>query len=182
MSRILAATLRVIMPLAIALMMTGCAPGGFAATAVTSPSDTPTPGTESAVADPASLLTPADVAVVSGLSGLEVVPYAPESGAGGDVNIATADGQLVAMLVVADTEVWHEWLTDGFTVGEAVASPVGDDSFIGPNPDVSSSPYTFGFLKGDTAVAIDTFFDANGEVILSIEQLRELATIVEGRL
>jgi hypothetical protein len=32
------------------------------------------------------------------------------------------------------------------------------------------------------AVVIDTYFDTNGEVILSIDQLRELAEIVAGRL
>lgn len=132
--------------------------------------------------DPAVLLTPEDVERVSGLEGLVLAEYDPAVGAGGAVNIATADGQLVAMLVVSDLETWHGWLTDGSTVGEPLEEPVGDESFQGPSPDVSSVPYIFGFRKGEVAVAIDTFFDSNGEAVLSTEQLRELAEIVAGRL
>ena len=131
----------------------------------------------------AGLLTPADVEQVSGLTGLAVVPYDPSVGAGGDVNIATAEGDLVAMLVVQGPEVWYAWLTDGFTVREPVTPPVGDESFIGPSPDVSEAVYIFGFLKGDVAVAVDTFFDPYGNgTMLSTEELRELAEIVESRL
>lgn len=129
------------------------------------------------------LLTPADVERVSGLTGLRVVPYDPAIGAGGDINIADASGQLVAMLVDEGPETWDAWLTDGSTVGEPVTPPVGDESFIGPNPDVSPTPYIFGFRKGDRAVVIDTFFvPAQGRTVLTIDQLRELAAIVESRL
>ncbi|MRS12573.1 MAG: hypothetical protein EG823_05825 [Actinobacteria bacterium] len=132
--------------------------------------------------DPAALLTPADVETVSGLTGLQVVPYDPAVGAGGNVNIATADGQLVAMLVVEGPETWDAWLTDGYTVSEPVTPPVGDEAFIGPNPDTSATIYIFGFRKGDVGVVIDTYFDANGETILSVEQLRQLAEVIESRL
>lgn len=136
-----------------------------------------------AAPDPATLLTPADVEQVSGLSGLSVVPYDPAVGAGGDVNIADASGQLVAMLVVEGPETWGLWLTDGFTVREPVTPPVGDESFIGPSLDVSEAVYIFGFIKGETAVVIDTFLDPAGNgTILSSEELRELAEIVESRL
>jgi hypothetical protein len=144
--------------------------------------DTGAPNAAGGTVDPAVLLTPADVESVSGLSGLEVVPYDPAIGAGGDVNIATADGQLVAMLVVEGPETWDAWLTDGYTVSESVTPPVGDESFIGPNPDTSPTVYIFGFRRGDVAVVIDTYFDANGETILSVEQLRQLAETVNGRL
>lgn len=133
---------------------------------------------------PASeLLTPADVEQVSGLTGLVVVPYDPSVGAGGDVNIADASGQLVAMLVVTDREVWEQWLTDGMTVAEPVSPPVGDESFIGPNPGVLPATYIFGFRKGDVAVVLDTFIvPSTGDTILSAEDLRALAEIVAGRL
>lgn len=143
--------------------------------------DVGAPTTPAAV-DPATLLTPGDVEAVSDLRGLEVVPYDPAVGAGGNVNIADASGQLVAMLVVEGPETWAAWVTDGFTVSTPIDPPVGDESFMGPNPDVSPVVYIFGFRKGDVAIVIDTFFDANGETILSVEQLRELAEIVEGRL
>jgi len=132
---------------------------------------------------PAALLTPADVEAVSGLTGLKTVPYAPETGAGGDVNIADESGQLVAMLVVGGPELWDAWLTDGFTVRESVTPPVGDESFIGPSPEVGEAIYIFGFKKGGIAVAVDTYFDEGGyDTILSTEDLRALAEIVANRL
>jgi len=132
---------------------------------------------------PSELLTPADVEAVSGLSGLTVVPYDPAIGAAGDVNIADASGQLVALLIVEGPEEWDAWLTDGFTVREPVTPTIGDESFVGPSPDVSEAIYIFGFIKGDTAILIDTFFDLGGNgTILSSEDLRALAEIVESRL
>ena len=132
---------------------------------------------------PSELLTPADVEQVSGLTGLEAVPYDPTIGAGGDINIADGAGQLVAMLIVDSPETWDAWLTDGFTVREPVTPPVGDESFIGPSPDVSEDAYIFGFLSGETAVVIDTYLDPLGNgPILSTDDLRALAEIVEGRL
>lgn len=144
--------------------------------------DVGAPNAAGGAVEVAGLLTPADVEAVSGLTGLTVVAYDPAVGAGGDVNIANADGQLVAMLVVEGPETWDAWLTDGNTVSEPVTPPVGDESFIGPNPDITPDVYIFGFRKGDVAVVIDTYFDTNGEVMLSIDQLRELAEIVAGRL
>lgn len=132
---------------------------------------------------PTALLTPADVEAVSGLTGLKTVAYAPETGAGGDVNIADESGQLVAMLVIGGPELWDAWVTDGFTVREPVTPPVGDESFIGPSPEVGEAIYIFGFKKGEVAVAIDTYFDQGGyDTILSIEDLRALAEIVASRL
>jgi len=128
------------------------------------------------------LLLPVDVETVSGLSGLTVVSRDSAAGARGDVNIATTDGQLVVVFVVGDLETWHGWLTDGSTVGESVDPPVGEESFLGPSPDVSPTVYLFGFRKGEAAALIETFFDENGEVILSTEQLRALAQIVADRL
>ncbi len=168
--------------LALATAIVGCGAADEGDVAVETGTDVGAPNAAGGTVDPAGLLTPADVEAVSGLSDLTVVAYDPAVGAGGDVNIATADGQLVAMLVVEGPETWDAWLTDGNTVSEPVMPPVGDESFIGPNPDITPDIYIFGFRKGDVAVVIDTYFDTNGEVILSIDQLRELAEIVAGRL
>lgn len=139
--------------------------------------------TTATIPSASELLTPEDVEQVSGLSGLVVVPYDPSVGAGGDVNIADASGQLVAMLIVTDREVWEQWLTDGLTVAEPVTPPVGDESFIGPNPGVSPATYVFGFRKGDVAIVINTFFVADSaDTVLSAEDLRALAEIVAERL
>ena len=90
---------------------------------------------------------------------------------------------LAAMLVIGGPELWDAWVTDGFTVREPVTPPVGDESFIGPSPEVGEAIYIFGFKKGEVAVAIDTYFDQGGyDTILSIEDLRALAEIVANRL
>lgn len=162
--------------------VTGCGVTGDEGTVTADGTDVGAPNAAGGTVDPSVLLTPADVETVSGMSELAVVPYDPAVGAGGDVNIATADGQLVAMLVVEGPETWDAWLTDGTTVGEPFTPPVGDESFTGPNPDVSSTTYIYGFRKGEVAIVIDTFFDTNGEAVLSIDQLRALAEIVAGRL
>jgi len=173
MKRIVALVLVAIVMLA----LTGC--GLESDTIGSGEQDEPTATTTAAE----DLLTPADVEGVSGLTGLQVVPYDPAIGAGGDINIADASGQLVAMLVEEGPETWEAWLTDGFTVGESYSPPVGDESFIGPNPDVSATPYIFGFRKGDTAIVLDTYFaDGTSATVLSIDQLRALAQIVESRL
>lgn len=175
-------TLLAVLSLALVLTAFGC-DGTEGDTATTDEAvDAGAPNAAGGAVDPTVLLTPADVESVSGLSGLKVVAYDPAIGAGGDVNIATADGQLVAMLVVEGPETWDAWLTDGYTVAESVTPPVGDESFIGPNPDISPTIYIFGFRKGDIAIVLDTYFDANGETVLSVEQLRQLAEVVAGRL
>lgn len=168
--------------LLVAATVVGCEAAVDDAATTETGTDVGAPNAAGGTVEPEELLTPADVEAVSGLADLTAVAYDPAVGAGGDVNIATADGQLVAMLVVEGPETWDAWLTDGNTVSEPVTPPVGDESFIGPNPEVSADTYIFGFRKGEVAIVIDTYFDTNGEVILSVDQLRELAEIVAGRL
>jgi hypothetical protein len=129
-----------------------------------------------------SLLTPADVEPLTGMTGLASVAYDPASGKEGDVNIVDPAGQVVAMLVEDTPEAWDAWLTDGYTVAESVTPPVGDESFVGPSPDASPVLTLFGFRKGESAVTIETTVDANGEPLLSTEQLRALAEVVAARL
>lgn len=133
--------------------------------------------------DFSALLTPADVEAISGLSGLTTVPYDPMIGAGGHVNIAEADGQLVAMLIVEDVEFYDMWKGDSQTYLRDCTPAVGEESFIGPHDSVTPDSYLFGFRSGSYAVVVDTFFRVEGVTkILSVEQLAELAAIVESRL
>lgn len=133
--------------------------------------------------DFSALLSPTDVEAVSGLSGLKTVPYDPSIGAGGDVNIAEADGQLVAMLIVEDAESYDIWKGDSQTYLRDYTPAVGEESFIGPHDSVTTDSYIFGFHTGPYAVVVDTFFRVQGVTkILSVEQLAELAMIVESRL
>lgn len=129
-----------------------------------------------------TLLTPADVEAVAGLTGLASVGYDPASGKEGDINIIDASGTVVVMLVEDGPEAWDAWLTDGYTVAESVVPPVGEESFVGPSPDASPILTLFAFRKGESAVIVETTADANAEAILSTEQLRALAETVAARL
>ena len=149
----------------------------------TQDADTGDAGGTSGEAEGDALLTPADVEKVSGLTGLKVVPYDPSVGAGGTINIAKADGQLVAMLSDQGPDTWEAWSKDGITFREPYTPVVGDESFVGPVAKTSPALYIFAFRKGDRAIVIDTYFDpAAGTTILTVDQLHQLAVVVESRL
>lgn len=131
----------------------------------------------------AELLPITNIEAVSGLNGLAVAPYDPDTGAHGDLNVVDADGALVLVLIVEGPEAWDQWLTDGFTVREPVSPAVGEESFIGPNPDVSEGVYIFGFRQDGVSVLLETFDDPGGNgAVLSTEHLRTLAEMVSSRL
>ncbi|MDO8963180.1 MAG: hypothetical protein Q7W30_01675 [Coriobacteriia bacterium] len=168
-------------------LLAGCGgSAGSSGTGTSTPADKPAapskpPATDTV--DYAALLTPADVETVSGFTGLKTVPYDPSIGAGGKVNIAEADGQLVAMLLVHGPEFYKIWKGDGQTFLRDYTPTVGDESFIGPAASVTTDSYIFGFRKGSYSVVVDTFFRAKGvRKVLSVDQLAELARIVASRL
>jgi hypothetical protein len=168
-------------------LLAGCGgSAGSSGAGTTTTQETPGASSEAPTTktiDYAALLTPADVEAVSGLTGLKTVPYDPSIGAGGKVNIAEADGQLVAMLLVHGPEFYTIWKGDGQTFLRDYTPAVGEESFIGPVASVTPDSYIFGFRKGSYSVVVDTFFRAKGvKKILSIEQLAELAGIVASRL
>lgn len=139
--------------------------------------------TQDASAETPQLLTPADVEQASGLSGLESAPYDPASPVLlGNINIVDAAGTRIVSVYLGDAENWELWLTDGSSVAEPVMPPVGEESFIGPSPDVSPVITLFAFRTGGQAVLIETGQDANGETLLSSEQLRALADVIAARL
>lgn len=141
-------------------------------------------GVATSAANPAStLLTPGDVEAVTGLADLRAVPFDPTSTTlYGDVNLVDNAGNVVATMVAGDSQSWDEWLTDGYSVAEPVTPPVGEESFVGPSPDVSPTLTIFAARKGGKAILIETTVDANGEARLSTEQLRALAEVVVARL
>lgn len=156
--------------------------------ACSAPDDAVTTGAEangSASSDePTDVLTIADVEEASGLRGLELgVPEPdPATGASADVTVLDGTGATVLTVWLGDAEDWDSWLTDGYSVSEAVVPPVGDESFIGPNPDISPLVSLFAFRKGDAALLLETAPDANGELLLSAEELRALAELAGARL
>ncbi len=131
------------------------------------------------VAGAGSLLTIVDVEKASGKAGLKLVPRDPTKGAGGDLNFATADDKMLAMLVVADMSIFAQW--KGHATYNAGAIPgVGDEAYKGPG---GPTPYLIFFRKGEKVVSVSSFMDmATAKPYLSIGQLTELAKLVASRL
>jgi hypothetical protein len=122
-----------------------------------------------------SLLTPEDVAGVSGLTGVHRVPRNPQVGAGGDLNFAREGDQLVLLANVQGASFFEQ-------LAPRMAGPVngiGDEALEGPE---SGPRHILLFRKGTWAVALSSFMDMTGEPLLSQDQLRQLAAIMAGRM
>lgn len=133
---------------------------------------------------PEAVLTLADVESVTGLTGLALDTDGadPATGASADITIVNEAGTQVLTVWLGTAEDWDSWLTDGYSVSESVEPPLGDESFVGPNPDVFGQLSIFAFRKADDAVLFETLPDANGELVLTVDQLRSLAELAVTRL
>jgi hypothetical protein len=137
--------------------------------------------------DPASLLTPAEVAQACGLSGLKAVPRNSKKGAGGDINIADSGGKLILILNLLDKDSAESAKKDfneakamkGFCKAEEKA--LGDEAFSGPT---NAPQYMIYVRKGAFAFSVATFMTPLDDTptALSMEQLRRLAAIVAEKL
>lgn len=161
----------------------------FATAGCSTPDETVTTSSEAqstlAASDaPEAILTLADVESVTGLSGLslDAAEADPATGASADITVVDQAGTRVLTVWLGTTEDWEAWLTDGYSVSESVVPPVGDESFVGPNPDVSGQLSIFALRKGEKALLVETAPDANGEYALTVEQLRGLAELAVARL
>lgn len=140
-------------------------------------------GAQSSPPPPAEkLLTTADVEKVSGLKGVKLVPRDPRRGAGGDLNFARADGNLLVMAIIRPSDpLWKQWQQAlGFG---AKVSELGDEAYEGRD-----APNVLFVRKGNRALSLSSFFDpeliAQGKMkpLLTQTQLRELAKIIVSRL
>ena len=127
---------------------------GTPASSPATPSTAVTPSTPSTA--PAGLLTPADVEKVSSFTGIKVVPRDPSKGAGGQVNLATADGKLVVMATFGKGADYG-WMKSSLSYRESL-SGLGDTAFVGPSKNVMPVLYIVGFKKGDHAAILNTYF------------------------
>lgn len=121
------------------------------------------------------MLTAEDVAEVSGLEGVHLVPRNPQVGAGGDLNFALEGGQLVVLANIQDGRYFEQMRSS--TAGPV--SGIGDEALEGPE---RGPRHMLVFRKGDRAVALSSFMDQTGEPLLTQAQLRELASIIDRRM
>jgi hypothetical protein len=101
------------------------------------------------------------------------------TGAGGDVNYATADGKLVVMASFFDAAAFDQMkATDDY--GEAL-SGLGDAAFVGPLKGLVPTYFMVGFRKGDHSALLVTFLVGSTSTVLTLDQLKALAAVVASR-
>ena len=127
------------------------------------------------------LLTPADVAKISGIAGIKTVPKNPAKSAGGDLNFAKPNNELVLMAIfqtVDPKDLAKNCQTKSFRdvyVGP-VTPGVGDAAYESP---AQGERTVLTFLKGNHWVTLGTYFNPmTMKPLLSQKQLRELAAII----
>jgi hypothetical protein len=153
---------------------------GATTTATSGPTSNPEGTATAGPTTPSDLLTPADVEQVSGLTGIKVVPRGSSAGAGGQVNLATADGKLV---VIGSFGNGAEFDAMKSTPNyREPLSGLGDAAFVGPSMDITQTLYIVAFKKGDHTAILTTFFEGTTTTtVLSMDQLKALAAIVASR-
>lgn len=127
-------------------------------------------------------ITKADIEKVSGVTGIKLVPYEPSEGAGGDLNFADSQGNLVLMVLFKDALNYDQSKAlKGYV--KATITGIGDTAFTGPAKDPQYMVY---FKKGTRSVSLNTYFNLTGTgknpTMLTMDQLITLAKLVASRL
>ena len=117
-------------------------------------------------------LTVQDVEKITGLHGVKIVPPDPSKGAGGDLNFANKDGQLILMV---QRMTYSDMLYTGAKKMKGTVktdiSGVGDAAFCGP---ASNPQYFISFKKGKGSGSVATFLTFTG-TMLPMDQLKKIA-------
>lgn len=149
--------------------------------------------TASAAAQPArdKLLTTADVEKLTGATAVKLVPRGSQTGAGGDLNFATADGKLLLMINLGDAQLYRKAREQKqITVGgqtypmELFAHAVpglGDEAFASPP---GKMQYVIYARKGNNGLTVSTYYSGIGEAgkpRLTEAQLKQIAQLIFSR-
>jgi len=127
------------------------------------------------------LLTVTDIQKVTGLSGVKQVPRNPQKGAGGHLNFARADNQMILIAIFLPVSQYGAYKSEKDMVKSTVQG-VGEEAFIGPG--VMDPQYMLAFKKGNYCVAISTFVDVENpdKTTLTMDQVIAIGKIVAGRI
>lgn len=135
-----------------------------------------------AQAKPASgsdFLTVQDVEKITGLHGVKLVPYNPSKGAGGDLNFANKDGDLILMVQrMPDTDMLYSQGKKMQGAVKADISGVGDAAFTGP---AGNLQYFVTFKKGKGSGSAATFLTLTG-TRLTLDQVKKVAQLIASRM
>jgi hypothetical protein len=128
----------------------------------------------------AKLLSIAEVAKVTGIQGLKIVPNDPSKQMIGDVNFVKPDGKRILSLVFETVDLKaYAQAKQLSSFKNAYSGPVkgiGDEAFEGPP---KMSPFILSVRKGTHLVTIST--ELNYETmkpLLTQEQLKKIAAII----
>jgi hypothetical protein len=126
-------------------------------------------------------LTAADIEKVTGLTGVKEVPRNPQKGAGGNLNFADGDGNLILIASFLTAGDFKAYKSEEDMVKETVEG-VGEEAFFGPGS--SDPPYLLLIRKGDRCLALSTFVsDADPlKTRIPMPQLIAIGKIVIGRM
>ncbi len=125
-------------------------------------------------------LTAADVEKVSGIKGVISVPRNPNKGAGGDLNFATSDSNLIVMVQIVGESFYGGYKQYYF---KSAVQGLGDEAMEGAT--ISGLPVNLvAFRKGPKCVALTVYVNKDDfrKNMLSPEQIISLAKIIESRI
>jgi hypothetical protein len=126
-------------------------------------------------------LTAADIEKVSGITGVKLVPKDPSKGAGGNLNFAAADDNLIVMVQIV-SKSYYEGFKEVCKENSEIKG-LGDQAMSGATfPGYPENMVAF--TKGNTCIALVVFGNMKeiGKNMLTIEQTSELAKIISSRL
>ena len=120
----------------------------------------------------APYLTVQDVEKITGLNGIKIVPADPSKGAGGDLNFANKDGELILMVQrrLSSDALYSETKKMKSAV-KADIEGVGDAAFTGPAGNVQ---YFVSFKKGKGSGSAASFLSFTGPR-LPLNQVKKVA-------
>jgi hypothetical protein len=126
-------------------------------------------------------LNATDIEKVTGMTGVKLIKKDGSKGAGGHLNFAASDDNLIVMI-----QFVHVSQYEGFKLLCKEISEIkglGDQALRGSTI-ISYPENVVAFTKGNTCIALLAFGDMNdlGKNMLTIEQTTELAKIIASRL
>jgi len=125
-------------------------------------------------------LAVADIEKVTGLSGVKPVPREPRKGAGGHLNFADKNGDMILIASFLTAEEYGFYRNEKSMV-KVIIPGIGDEAMTGPAADPQ---YMLLARKGNKCMALSTFVDpaAPEKTLLTMDQLIALGKIVIERL
>jgi hypothetical protein len=129
----------------------------------------------------AKLLSIAEMAKVTGIQGLKIVPKDPSKQMIGDVNFVKPDGKRILSLVFETVDLKAFAQTKQSSSFKSLYSGpvkgIGDEAFDGPP---KMTPYYLSVRKGTHWITISTSLDVSKGMkpILTQEQLKKIAEII----